>query len=645
MIGDTTKLMRGHSHVWIIAVLIAINVLAYAAVWKHDYVNFDDPGHVYENPLVTAGLTWEGLVSAFATAPDANWQPLTWLSHMFVVEFFGLNPAAHHLTNVFLHILNTLLVFWVLYQLTAALGRSAFIAAVFAVHPLHVESVAWVAERKDVLSSSFWMLTILAYVHYVRQPRWTRYLAVVVLFGFGLMAKPMLVTLPFVLLLVDFWPLGRMAFKTPSNLSYLVREKIPLLALAVLSSIVTILVQNKGGSISSLTSIPMSTRVANAFVAYCTYIWKMFWPTDMVILYPLSAVPADWWLGAVAFVISVSIFALLMAQRRPYVPVGWFWFLGTLVPVIGIIQSGPQSMADRYTYIPLIGLFLIVTFAVAEVVGSRLKGPVLVSGAAIVIAACIQVTRTQLSYWKDGQTVWEHEIRVFDNPWARVSLGNWFAIHNKRSEAIPHYTQALRQEPDNAETHYVLAKVLSDTGSMDDAFNHYSEVIRLAQKGSAMNPVRLARAHYNVGLALATKGKPNEATAHFAEALRLNPNYPEASNDLGAQLFVQGKIEEAIPYFKQAIRLDPGYASAHNSLGTALANQGRMDDAIAEYSEAVRLVPGYAEAHTNLGILLATRGKTDEAIAHLSEAIRISPNQQAAQNWLADLKSKKVKTP
>jgi protein O-mannosyl-transferase len=635
----------GQRQLWIVvAVLIAINVLGYATVSKHNFVNFDDPGYVYENPHVSRGLTWAGVIWAFTTSDQANWHPLTWLSHMLDVELFGVNPGPHHLTNLFFHILNTLLVFWLFFQLTAAIGPSSFIAALFAVHPLHVESVAWIAERKDMLSALFWMLTMLAYVFYVRQPRWTRYVVMVLFFALGLMAKPMLVTLPFVLLLLDSWPLGRAKFKPYSNVAQLIREKIPLFILAVLSSVITVFVQNKGGAIRGLQVVPFSVRMANALVAYCTYLWKAFWPSNMIILYPFSPKAPNWWPAAAIFVIGFSIVALVMARRRPYIPVGWFWFLGTLVPVIGLVQVGNQSMADRYTYIPLLGLFLIVSFGATDVAGPHSKRFVLLASL-IAIGACIWLTRTQLSHWRDGRTLWEHEISIADNAFARVALGNNFALERKPEQAIPHYAQALRQEYENPETHYVLAKVLSDTGKPEDAFNHYSECIRLAREGKTMDPVRLARAYYSVGLAFASQGKSNEAATQFAEAVRANPDYPQAYNDLGVQYFLQGKIDEAIANFRQAVQVDPAYAIAHNSLGTALANKGRTDDAIAEYSEAVRLVPGYAEAHANLGILLATHGKPDDAMTHLSEAVRINPNDRAVNQWLADLKSKRAKTP
>jgi tetratricopeptide (TPR) repeat protein len=452
------------------------------------------------------------------------------------------------------------------------------------------------------------------------------------------MAKPMLVTLPFALLLLDFWPLGRLTFKPRSNLLTLVREKIPLFVLAAASSVVTVLAQRTGGAIAGLLDIPPGVRAANAFVAYCAYIWKMFFPTNLTVLYPVRPTASEAWFGAAVVLAALSILAMVMAKRRPYAAVGWFWFAGMLVPVIGLVQVGNQSMADRYTYVPYIGLFTIVAFGVEEVLSSRVKQSVLLTFAGLVIAACVWISHTQVSYWKDSTELWRRQITVADLPFARVALGNSLENQGRQAEAVTHYEEALRLQSQYAEAHYALAKILMGLGKTDQVIRHYSEVLRLAREGKTLvRGDRLARTHYDLGLALAQKGNSQEAAAQFADAIRVNPGFPEAHHDLGVQYLMGGNASDAIKHFSEAIRLTPTYAVAYNSLGTALANQGRIDEAIQQVNEALRLNAGYADAHANLGILLATKGQSADAVAHLTKALEIAPNHPAAQAWLAKL--------
>ncbi|PYS37658.1 MAG: hypothetical protein DMG14_20515 [Acidobacteria bacterium] len=629
---------------WIVVFLVAINLLAYAPVRHYGFVNIDDPQYLTQNPQVKSGLSWHGVLWAFTTGHQANWHPLTWLSHMLDVQLYGFNAGAHHLTNLLLHIANTLLLFWALFQMTRALGRSAFVAALFAVHPLHVESVAWVAERKDVLSTLFWMLTVCAYIGYVRQPRSARYLAVISFFAVGLMAKPMLVTLPFVLLLLDFWPLGRLTLRQRSNFPKLIREKIPFLILTAISSAVTMFAQRRGGAMVGVDVVPMTIRLANACVAYFTYFWKMFWPTGMAVLYPtpIRAVP-DWWLVAAIGLIVLSVLAIKLATRRPYVFVGWFWFLGTLVPVIGLVQVGRQAMADRYTYVPLVGLFLIVAFGLGDALASPpARRRVLMTAGGLVIVSCVWATRVQLRYWSSSEALWEHTIRVTtDNAVAHFSLAVAFTEQGKPDEAMREYSEALRIVPQYAEAHYNIAEALTKSGKTDAAIAHYSEALRLAKiSQTGLDQYQLAAAHHDLALAFSSKGNMEEAGAHLAEALRMNPNFPEAHNSFGIHYLIKGNADEAIAHFAEAIRLKPDYAVAHNNLGSALANKGRLEDAISEYAEAVRVDRSYADAHTNLGILLAKEAKTTEAISHFSEALRINSNDQVARGWLTNLTSK-----
>src|SRR5262245_31340556 len=344
---------------WVALFLIGINLLVYAPLTHYDFVNYDDPQYVAQNPHVAGGLSWSAVVWAFTTGTESNWHPLTWLSHMVDVHLYGLNPGPHHVTNLLLHIANTLLLFWAVLKMSGAPAPSVFMAALFAVHPLHVESVAWIAERKDVLSTFFWMSALVAYASYARQPRVTKYVVVVLLFAAGLMAKPMVVTLPFVLLLLDFWPLGRLNFASWSNVSRLIVEKVPLLILTIVSSVITMIAQQRGGAMMTLQTFPFSVRLANAAIAYLTYVGKMFWPSRLAVFYPLGPIVPGWWLAAVFILIALSFLSVLVARRWPYLTVGWLWFFGTLVPVIGLVQVGGQAVADRYTYVPLLGLFLI----------------------------------------------------------------------------------------------------------------------------------------------------------------------------------------------------------------------------------------------------------------------------------------------
>ena len=642
--GPNAKSDFRRSGLWVVAVLVTINLLAYAPVRHYGFVNIDDPQYLTQNPQVKSGLSWHGVLWAFTTGHQANWHPLTWLSHMLDVQLYGFNAGAHHLTNLLLHIANTLLLFWALFQMTRALGRSAFVAALFAVHPLHVESVAWVAERKDVLSTLFWMLTVCAYIGYVRQPRSARYLAVISFFAVGLMAKPMLVTLPFVLLLLDFWPLGRLTLRQRSNFPKLIREKIPFLILTAISSAVTMFAQRRGGAMVGVDVVPMTIRLANACVAYFTYFWKMFWPTGMAVLYPtpIRAVP-DWWLVAAIGLIVLSVLAIKLATRRPYVFVGWFWFLGTLVPVIGLVQVGRQAMADRYTYVPLVGLFLIVAFGLGDALAlPPARRRVLMTAGGLVIVSCVWATRVQLRYWSSSEALWEHTIRVTtDNAVAHFSLAVAFTEQGKPDEAMREYSEALRIVPQYAEAHYNIAEALTKSGKTDAAIAHYSEALRLAKiSQTGLDQYQLAAAHHDLALAFSSKGNMEEAGAHLAEALRMNPNFPEAHNSFGIHYLIKGNADEAIAHFAEAIRLKPDYAVAHNNLGSALANKGRLEDAISEYAEAVRVDRSYADAHTNLGILLAKEAKTTEAISHFSEALRINSNDQVARGWLTNLTSK-----
>jgi len=630
---------------WVSLALIAGCVAVYGAVWHHDFVYYDDPKYVTENPIVSAGLTSRGVAWALTTGTDANWFPLTWLSHMLDVQLYGMNAGGHHLTNVLLHIVSTLLLFGVLLWMTGAPGRSAFVAALFAVHPLHVESVAWVAERKDVLSTLFWMLTLWAYVWYVRQPRLGRYLLLLLLFALGLMTKPMLVTLPFVLLLLDVWPLKRVAMRRAGSdrsgfsasrdqrsLTQLVTEKLPLFGLAVLSSIVTFVVQRRGGAVGGLDAYPLTLRVGNALVAYVTYIGKMLWPTRLAAFYPYPrSLSGALVVGAIAVLIGVSAVVIRAAPRYPYLLVGWLWYLGTLVPVIGLVQVGNQAMADRYTYVPLIGLFIITAWGIPDLLARwRYRRIALPTAGALVIAACAVVARGQVQHWRSTTALWTHALGVTDeNDVAHNNLGLALARQGKAADAISHYTEALRIRPTYATARTNLGAALASQGKLDEAIANYTEVLRYKPE--------FAEAHTDLGAALADKGRIEEAIAQYTEAVRLKPDFAEAHANLGVALAGQGKLDEAISEYTEALRLKPSFADVHNNLGFALASLGKVEEAIAHYTEAVRLRPDFALAHMNLALTLANQNRVDEAIREFREVLRITPGNEMARRALDQL--------
>ena len=631
------------------SLLVLCTLAIYGQTATHGFLNFDDRRYVSENPHVQGGLAPGNLVWAFTTGHCSNWHPLTWLSHMLDCQLLGLRPGAHHLTSVALHLANTLLLYLGLKLMTDAVWRSAAVAGLFAIHPLHVESVAWIAERKDVLSGLFWMLTLLAYFHYVKDPTSMRYLLVLLSFALGLMAKPMLVTLPFVLLLLDFWPLDRMklsAAKTKETRSgkrvqprpderrrtplLLAREKVPMLAFSAASSVVTFAVQRKGGAVAAADGLPFGVRIANAIVSYVAYIGKTIWPARLAAFYPYPTSLPAWKVGSAAALLAGATFiALRSSGKRPYLAVGWLWYLGTLVPVIGLVQVGTQSMADRYTYIPIIGLFIIAAWGAGDLIGRWSSGRIaLVPSAATVIVACSAAAWFQVANWKDSVTLWRHALDVTtENFTAQNNLGAALSSQWEIDEAAAHIAEALRIKPDYAEAHCGLGALLARQGKTREAMAHYNEALRIKPD--------LAEGHYNLALALHQQGRDAEAVGHYIEALRLDPDDAAAYFNLGNALDAQGATAEAIEQYTGALRLKPDYAEAHSNLGAALWRQGRTAEAITHYSAALRIKPDLAEAHYNLGTLLHQQGRIPEAVEHYTEALRFQPADAEIHNNLA----------
>jgi protein O-mannosyl-transferase len=567
---------------WLMAVLLLLVTIAlYWPATGHDFVTFDDPDYVTANPHVQDGLTWEGVKWAFLNPVCWNWHPLTVLSHMLVCEVFGLNPWGHHLVNVLLHALNAMLVFALLQQMTGATWRSLLVAALFAVHPLRVESVAWVAERKDVLSGFFGLLALVLYARYVEVqmqkakggmqkpegygpwspchlPSSACYLLSLSFFTLGLMSKPMLVTWPFVMLLLDYWPLER--FKRGCA-KRLVIEKIPFFALAVAASVVTFEVQKRAGSVIAAEHLPLGARGENALISCCRYLGKLFWPTDLAFFYPY---PGHWPLEQVllagGLIVGISVLLFLQRRRSPFLQMGWLWFCGTLVPVIGLVQVGEQAMADRYTYIPSLGVLVLAVWGAYELAKGWHYSIITSSAAGLTaIVLCMALTRQQLEHWRDSEAVFRHALEATDN--------NYIA-HNE------------------------LGSILARKGQIDEAIGQFQAAIRLKPD--------YAMAHYDLGIALGQKGQIDESISHYEEAIRLKPDYAMAQNNLGYTLLWKGQIDEAISHFQEAIRLKPDYAMAHNSLGIAFGRKGQINEAISHFQEAIRLKPDYADAHSNL---------------------------------------------
>jgi len=592
-------------------VLAAITFIVYARTLTCDFVNLDDDIYVTDNHYVKAGLTHQSLLWAFKAPRIAFWHPVTMLSHMLDCQLFGLHPAGHHLTSLLLHTANTLLLFAVLNSMTAALWQSAFVAAAFALHPLHVESVAWISERKDVLSTLFWLLTMAAYLCYVRQHSAKWYMVTLLTFAMGLMAKPTLVTLPFVLLLLDFWPLNRLNRNA-------VLEKLPFILLSAAFGIITVFAQQAKGIIR--LDVPLLVRIADAAVSPLAYIEKMFWPARLAVFYPRHSgkPPLLYAALAAAILLAISVAIIFLARNRKYLLVGWFWYLGTLVPVSGLIKvgSGAFAMADRYTYVSLTGLFIIIAWGLADLTAKwRYRKPALVLSALAVLSVLSVSTFIQLQYWRNSIALFEHALDVTTaNSTAHYNLACALGSQGRFDEAITHYRQSLLIKPDNPGAHYSLGFALQSKGSLDEAIAHYRCALQL-------NP-DYANAHYSLGSALQLQGKLDEAVTHYRHALRLKPDDLEALCNLGEILASQNKFDEAITSFRQALLIKPDHPRASYNLALTLQLQGNLNEAINCYRQALRIAPDSVEAAANLAWLLATH--PDPKIRDANQAVTLA---------------------
>ena len=629
---DRSEPARGQQAVfWICAALVAGVCVVYAQVRGYEFINLDDRSYVLENPHVLRGLTSDGLRWAFSAFHRANWHPLTWMSHMLDGELFGADPAGHHLTNVVLHAVNAVLLFLALRMMTGSLWACAAVATLFAFHPLRVESVAWVSERKDVLSGLFFMLTLLAYAWYVRRPGFVRYLAVFFALALGLMSKPMLVTLPCVLLLLDIWPLRR----------WRVLEKLPLLALALASCAVTVLAQQRGLAVQTLESIPLHARLANALVAYFLYLWKTIWPLNLAIFYPHpSLIPGEGFskligpaIASGLLLASITLLALRQRSHRPYLLVGWLWYLGMLVPVIGLVQVGSQALADRYAYLPLVGIYIAIAWLLRDWASHQARRQqALALVAAAVVLACMTASWRQAGTWRTSTHVHQHAIEVTKNNYfAHSNLGLVLRGQSELTRAVEHLESAVRIKPDFAFAHTNLGVAYELEGELGRAAAAHERAIEIKPD--------YAKAHVNLAVALLKMGNLDQAETHLRRAIRTQPNYALAHMNLGVVLEKQGKLEQAIAAYRRAIRLAPTDVKAHSNLGVALVRLGRLDEAVAEFERALSLNPEYATAHNNLGVALRRQGKLIEAADHFEQALRIQPDYSNARRNLMQVRA------
>jgi len=664
--------------VLIVGSLIVLALAAFFPVFRADFILFDDPFYVTKNPPVSEGLSWSTVRWAFAAMHASNWHPITWLSHALDCELFGLRPGGHHATGLVLHILNTTILFLLMRRLTGAVWRSVFVAALFAVHPMHVESVAWISERKDVLSLFFGLLTLWAYSIYAQKPESQiqgvkarfSYALALVLFALGLMSKPMLVTLPFLMLLLDFWPLRRMENNAGcwmlSSIYRLILEKLPFLILAAGSCVITLLAQSKGGSVAPVSDVTFPQRLANSVIAYGWYVFKLIWPVDLAIIHPLfRARPVEQIVTSAALMTTITAVVIWQIRRRPQLFVGWLWFVGTLVPVIGLVQVGMQAYADRYTYLPFVGLFIIVAWLGAEVARiSRASQFFIGSIAVLAIAVCGVLTNIQSRYWKDSETVFERAVSVTDyNFIALNQLGYTAAQRGDYDRAISYYQAALNIAPQFAEALNNLGYAYLQQTNLDLALKSFGEAVKfnpknlrmrnnfataLHQSGDYTNAIaeyrailrgdpKYAEAYYNLANSLAAVGESTNSLASYQRAIELQRNYPEAYLNLGYELLRLGRRPEAKTSFERALASNTNFANAHYALASVASDDNDLGGETTHLRAFLEAKPDHAVARTRLVASLAAQGRKDEALVEAKETIRRHPDHAPAYYYLGGL--------
>jgi len=631
--------------------VLALATLAiYAQTYRFGFLAYDDDQYVYNTAAVKEGLTPSGLAWAFTTFHCSNWHPVTWLSHMLDCRLFGLNAGAHHVTNVLLHVANTLLLFVAFAKMTRRVWRSFIIAGILAVHPLHVESVVWVSQRKDLLSAFLGLLTLLVYIGYVRRPTKLRLASVAVVFALALAAKPMLVTFPFVLLLLDVWPLGRLSWPPRWRaVRPLIGEKAVFFALTAAASVATFVAQKWSGAVQPLTNLPLGARLANASIGYASYIVRAFWPAGLGVLYPFGTPSAGAAMASLIAILAVTVAVIFLGRKRPYAAVGWFWYLGMLVPVIGIVQVGAQSTADRYTYLPLVGVSLALVWLIADIAEGRtfIRRAAGATGCVALILLGGLAWR-QTSYWTSSRALFEHTLAVTQGNFVILNnLGVVLSQEGRFSDAIASFRKALEINPDYADAHANLRTLavtrrdcvaLNDAGVVLVGKGRFADAMTDFQKALEINP-DYAEANANLGRELLRAGKVEDACPYLTRAVRAVPGRADVRAALGTVLAAQGKFEESRIHLEEAARIAPDQADTHSNLGFVLARLGRVDEAISRYREALRLKPDHIDAHYNMGMALIAKGKRAEAAAELSKALALDPGHGAARAALEKLQA------
>ena len=599
----TTQLLVG------VALALAVLIL-YQSSLRNGFINYDDPAYVTSNLHVRQGLSWANVSWAFSTTMEANWHPVTWISHMADVEFFGMTPSGHHLTNVILHLCNVVLLFLLLHKATGCLPQSAVVAALFALHPLNVESVAWVSDRKSLLSTLFMLLAFWAYGSYTRRKGAASYLGVILFFGLGLMSKPMIVTFPFMLLLLDYWPLRRFGSGDPEPMAEsqsgiplfgLILEKSPLFAMSVASAWITVYAQHKDGAIGSTVLLPLNWRIENALYSYLDYILKEIWPSNLAVFYPHPENSLAWWVVALSTAILIGVTALVWRYRREReLLVGWLWYLGTLVPVIGIVQVGRQAMADRYAYIPSLGLFVMVVWPAANLAARMKLGRAISLGLVFaVLFGYATVSYRQITYWRNSYTLFSHALQVTSrNAIAEDNLGVALMEMGNPELADPHFRAAIQIAPRMSIAHYNLATLLHSQNRLDEAKHEYETALSYGS-----DPTELAQAHNNLGALLMQLNQAAEAISQFDAAIRINPNKQSSFLGRGSIEYQQGNLDAALSDFSRAAQIAPS-AAASFWIGRILEDKDDFTGASRAYQEAIRLAPDMKEARSHLDAVL-----------------------------------------
>lgn len=655
---ENPNFFRQNAELIVFSALAALVLAIYWQTVGFNFINLDDNLYVYENQVVSGGLSWASIRWAFTAVHAANWHPVTWLSHLIDVTLFGINPGAHHATNVVFHLINTILTFVVFRRYTGGLWKSAVVAALFAVHPLHIESVAWISERKDVLSTFFWLLTMLAYFNYAGGGQKKSdseienldaatgsnpvfyYLLTILLLALGLMAKPMLVTLPFVLLLLDYWSLERL--KTLRDLPRLIWEKIPLFALSAVSSGITIWAQRSGGAIQSLEMLSLGTRIINAAVAYAKYIVKLFYPANLSVYYPYDANFAWWQIaGSVALLTGITALCLWQINRRKYLLMGWLWFLGTLVPVIGLVQVGGQLLADRYTYVPYFGLFIMLVWGVSEVFARvRLNKALAAAIVCIILLVLSVISFRQTSLWKNDETLYRHSVSV--------TKGNYLILQNychalmlqeRFDEAEKLCREAIEIQPNYAESYNTLGIIQVRKGELDEGIENFKKTLEIIPNYTVV--------YSNLATAQAIQNKPEEAEASLQKAIELsggnaNPHaWLHLYNNIALAFAKQQKFDKSAEYFMRILELSPQSADVRANFALSLYSQKKLEEAQKQIEIAIRQNPNQAEAYNTYGIILLAQEKRAEAVKQFERALQVNPNLKAAEDNLEKARGKK----